>query len=165
MMPPSFDPNCFDRGQESESDDDSIFVPFADLFSLLSLTVIYVVLTFGQTVPDSNSEPLVAATLQGSGAGKPIDPAAAYVMLRAVNDTVQFEVVKNGEAFDQAVPLTGAGTKIPEDWLKKTLSHGSQPSIIYVYLPDKETTIIVKALLTDTERFLHANFTNVRLAL
>jgi hypothetical protein len=148
---------------EDESDEDSIFIPFADLFSLLSVTVIYVVLTFGQTVPGT-SQPVVAATLQGTGPGKPIDPTSVYVSLREVSGTVQFIVERNGTTWDQTVPIAGAETRVPEIWLKETIARGSEPSMVYVFLPESEKSIVVKALSTDTQRFLRAHFRNVRFA-
>jgi hypothetical protein len=161
MSPSSLD---LDIGAEDGSDEDSIFVPFADLFSLLSLTVIYVVLTFGQMVPNA-SEPVVVANMQGSGPGKPIDPAAAYVSLMSDGNAVRFYVTRSGNQLDLAVPLRGADTKVPEDWLRETISRGSKPSTIYVYLPPSENDVVIKALFTDVHRFVRANFENVRLAL
>jgi hypothetical protein len=153
-----------DTAVEAESDEDSVFVPIADLFTLLSLTVIYVVLTFGQTVPSLRSEPVIAARLQGTGEGKPIDPTAVYLSLSHKEAAVVFEITRNGIVMDKSVPMEGNLTKVPKDWILGTLSAGAPPRTIYVYLAPNEDDFVVKALLTDTERFMRSRFPNVRVA-
>ncbi len=148
---------------QDEDDDDSIFLPYADLFSLLSVTILYVVLTFGQTTPVA-SQPVSQVVQQGSGPGKPIDPLAAYVTLREGDGTVVFSITRGGLQVEQTVDQRAAATHIPETWLRETLSQNEEPPVIYIYLLESEQSLLVRALFTDTQRFLRANFKNVRLA-
>ena len=144
------------------NEEDTVFVSLADLFSLLSLTIIYVVLTFGQTTFNS-TEPVVSATLEGSGPGKPIDPAAVYVSLERRENTIVFRVFQNGVAAENAVPASGSQSTVPEDWLKNAISR-TQHGTIFLYLGPKEQNLIVKALFVDTQRFLGSVFPNVQVA-
>lgn len=146
------------------NEDDSIFVPIADLFSLLSLTLIYLVLTFGQPVPIFQQE-LIVSTSQGPGLGKPIDPGAAYVSLSKLNNSACFEITRNGITVDKLVPFSANNTEVPESWMLETIAHeGVQPATIYVFLSEKENDFVIKALFTDTQRFLRKKFRNVRTA-
>jgi hypothetical protein len=147
---------------DEENDEDTIFVSLADLFSLLSLTIIYVVLTFGQTTFNS-TEPVVSATLEGSGPGKPIDPAAVYVSLERRENSVVFLVIQNGVATERAVPASGSQSTVPESWLKNAISR-MQHGTIYLYLGPKEQDLVVKALFVDAQRFLGSVFPNVQVA-
>jgi hypothetical protein len=148
-----------------DGDEDSVFVSLADLFSLLSLTVIYIVLTFGQTVP-SSSEPVAAASLEGSGPGKPISPDDTYVSIQSRGPTAVFRITRNGIESDQEAPLEATTTpKIPEEWLLSTLAKQTGSGTIFLYLPPSENSLAIKALFTDMARLLKAHFTNLHVAL
>jgi hypothetical protein len=144
------------------NDEDTIFVSLADLFSLLSLTIIYVVLTFGQTNFNS-TEPVVSATLEGVGPGKPIDPAAVYVSLELRGNSIMFLVTQNGVSTEHAVPASGPQSAVPESWLKSAISR-TQHGTIYLYLGPKERDLVVKALFVDAQRFLGSVFLDVEVA-
>jgi hypothetical protein len=150
---------------DDAEEEDSVFVSLADLFSLLSLTIIYVVLTFGQTVPAASTEPVVAATLEGSGPGKPINPQDTYVSIQSRGASVLFRVARNGLEFDQEAIADGASLKIPAQWLLGALGTDAANGTIYLYLPPSEKSVVVEALFTDTARLLRSRFTNVSVAL
>jgi hypothetical protein len=150
---------------DSETDDDGVFVPIADLFSLLSLTVIYTVLTFGQTVPVTTEvEHVVQATLEGSGPGKPIDPRDVYLTFGVGQGGIVFYLTRNGTTSTQAIPFEGASAKVPEEWILATIARLGPPPTLYLYLAPTDN-LALKALFTDTQRFLGANYRNVQVAL
>jgi hypothetical protein len=154
-----------DTALHEAGEEDSIFVSLADLFSLLSLTVIYVVLTFGQTVPSTSIEPVVSATLEGSGPGKPIDPNDIYVSLQSSATGVTFIVVRNGVELHQEIALDSGRPQIPEQWLLSVLTAFTKEAgrgTIFLYLAPNENNVTVEALCFDTLRFLKANFTNLQ---
>jgi hypothetical protein len=151
----------FDISPEDSGDDDTVFVSLADLLTVLSLTIIYITLTFGQTVPKSLSEPIVAAAFEGTGPGKPINPDDTYLTLRCLAETVEFRVVRNGSESSFAVSVHVQLPAIPEQWLLSVMSTASPNAAIYIYLPTGENDILVKAFFADSARFLHERFGNV----
>jgi hypothetical protein len=149
---------------DESGEEDPVFISLADLFSLLSLAVIYMVVTFGQSVPLNASDAVVSATRQGVGPGKPIDPNAVYVSLLRNQDAIDLRVVKAGIPADQSIPLLGEHTRIPEEWLLNTIGD-EVGGVIYIYVPPSEESLIIKGLAVDTERVLRARYPSVREAL
>jgi hypothetical protein len=148
-----------DIPQEDAGDEDTVFVSLADLFSLLSLTIIYVVLTFGQTTP-ANSEPVVASSFSGTGPGERVDPQDIYVTLEGRPEGIAFRVIQRDTPVEKTIPVTQEVPQIPKDWLLQTIPQ-SHSGMIYVYLSPEENDRTVRALFTDVEEFLCHSFQRV----
>lgn len=155
-------PNFLDSTPEDSSDEDTVFVSLADLFSLLSLVTIYLVITFGQPRPTPTSEAVVPSALEGVGAGKAIDPHDTYLTIRKMPLGIEFRVVRTEGHMEQTVPENAGAFRVPEEWLLKALPKETKNGTIYLYLSDEETSLSVRALFTDTQRFLSGKFENLR---
>ena len=154
-----------DRDTSDFEEDDSTFVSIADLFSLLSLAIIYVAIIFGQGSPQSPTAPVVAATLEGSGPGRPIDPLAAYLSVSRIGDSIDFSVTQGGVTIEKRLRYSNPPPRIPERWITGALDRRPTPATIYVFLSPSERDPVVESLFIDTERFVRTEFHNVRAAM
>lgn len=130
----------FDAGGSGE--DDSPFLSIADFFSLISLAVIYIVISFAPQSPFSNAGiESVTATAVPSGMTSTLDPRFAYVAVLGTTQGVLVRIVppQNQTRVQRNFPLSGTGEQEASRWALQILSRSAKPMRVLIYMHSDET--------------------------
>lgn len=107
-----------DRGLQAE--DDSPFLSIADFFSLISLSLIYLIVTFSPAAPvnDSAVEAITGAA-SGTGPASATPTRIAYVVLVPSSTGLLVRVIQPGAdtPAEHEFKLTDAGTLAASGWI------------------------------------------------
>lgn len=121
---------------ERLAEDDSPFLSMADFFSLISLTVIYVIIAFSPQSPlTKNSVDLVTAMASATGPASEIDNRVAYVSVLSFAPQLALRVVPAGRGHLQE-RLIARRSPLSEqvEWLRATLSTGIAAERVVFYM-------------------------------
>lgn len=130
--------NELDAGQSP--DDDSPFLSMADFFSLISLTLIYIVIVFAPQSPAvESSVDAIRAVAQGTGPASPIDTEIAYMAIFSEQDNFLLRYMHaSATAQEELFPISAGGQTKGKDWLLAQLQTGEPPKRIVFYIRSNE---------------------------
>jgi hypothetical protein len=152
------DDNALMLAHESDAENDSVFIPIADLFTLLSLSVIYVILVFGTPTGAQTTEPVLTAAQPGTGPGAAINPLDVYVSMATAGNLITYSITRGGVTYHDSVSSRQLSAALPADWLTNKLLAMKPERFVIVYLPPNENSDLIKSRYTDAERLVHQLF-------
>jgi hypothetical protein len=143
---------------ERLAEDDSPFLSMADFFSLISLTVIYIIIAFSPQSPlTQNSFDVMTALASATGPASEIDNRVAYVSVLSFAPQLALRVVPAGRGqVRERLIAPRSPTDEHLEWLRTTLSSGTPPEKVVFYMgADDESGDahrLFHELLKDTKR-------------
>lgn len=141
-----------DLDESGSAEDDSPFLSIADFFSLISLAVIYIVISFAPQSPFANAGiESVTTTAVPSGMTSTLDPRFAYVSVLDSSQGVLVRIIpaQNQSPKQRNFPLTEAGEHSALQWTLRTLRAPVQPKRVFVYIHVDEPTGEVHKVFDD----------------
>lgn len=128
-----------ERGSSAE--DDSPFLSIADFFSLVSLTVIYLIITFSPQapVPESAIE-AISGTASGTGPASATDAQTAYVAVLGQGDGLVVRVIVPGAstAEERQFALSDEGIGGANNWALSRLMSAPATERVMFYMNTSE---------------------------
>lgn len=148
-----------------EGEQDPVFISIADLFSLLSLAVIYVMLVSSVSPTLQQSMPVFQAVRQESGQGTPIDPHDLYFSIARSGSQVLYFATRNGQTTSEVAQHNSSEITLPAAWVKSTIANDPSIHRIYVVITAGERDLVIRSSLIDMLLFLNAQgYSNVQIA-
>lgn len=129
--------------QVQHAEDDSPFLSMADFFSLISLTVIYIVIAFSPQSPLSRqSVQIVSGVATASGPAADIDNRITYVSVLPNEQGVLLRVVSagHGSIRERVVDSSEFAVVAAEQWLLERLNTEPVPEEVVFYFGAKDRT-------------------------
>jgi hypothetical protein len=130
-----------------QSEDDSPFLSIADFFSLISLTLIYLVITFSPSAPavDSAIE-AVTGTATGTGPASAADTRIAYVAVLSGEDgSLLVRLIPPGASApdEKQFDLSDTGTDAASHWILSRLARNPEIDrvMFYMNVDDKQIRV------------------------
>jgi hypothetical protein len=143
---------------ERLAEDDSPFLSMADFFSLISLTVIYIIIAFSPQSPlTQNSIDLMTAVASATGPASEIDNRVAYVSVLSFAPQLALRVVPAGRGqMQERLIAPRSPTNEQVEWLRTTLSTGTAAERVVFYMgaddESGEAHRLFHQLLKDTKK-------------
>lgn len=122
--------------------DDSPFLSIADFFSLISLAVIYIVISFAPQSPFSNTGiESVTATAVPTGLTSTLDPRFAYVSVLGASEGVLVRIIpaRNQAPKQRNFGLDVTGENNARQWVLQTLRDSARPKRVLIYMRSDES--------------------------
>jgi hypothetical protein len=141
-----------DLDASGSAEDDSPFLSIADFFSLISLAVIYIVISFAPQSPFSNTGiESVTATAVPTGLTSTLDPHLAYISVLGTSQGALIRIIpaQNQSPNQRAFSLGGTGEQAAKLWVLQTLAGSAHPKRVLIYLHSDETRDDVHKLFDD----------------
>jgi hypothetical protein len=144
----------------SLSEDDSPFLSIADFFSLVSLTVIYLVITFSPQTPATESAiEAVTGTASGTGPASAVNTKLAYVAVLGGGGLVVRVILPGSDAAeDKQFDASEKGGAEAQAWVLSKL--GSQPDIerVMLYMNSGESRGELHKAFNELTHEVHKHF-------
>ena len=139
---------------DDAAEQDSVFISAADLFSLLSLAVIYVVVMSNPSAVPLRSELVVQAAIQQSGQGQPIDPDVLYFWMARTGATVTFYAELNERRNHWPVQPGVNGVAIPKAWIDEMIQRDPTLHRIFLVISPHQSDAVIRSAFVDMLAFL-----------
>lgn len=141
-----------DPAAAGSAEDDSPFLSIADFFSLISLAVIYIVISFAPQSPFSNTGiESVTTTAVPTGFTSTLDPQLAYVSVLGTSQGVLVRIIpaQNEAPMQREFSLAGTGEHDAKQWALQKLAGSAKPKRVLVYMRSDESRDDVHHLFDD----------------
>lgn len=144
--------------EERQAEDDSPFLSMADFFSLISLTVIYIIIAFSpQSSLSQNAIDVTTAVASAAGPASEINNRVAYVSILSSASKVVLRVVPAGQgSIQERLVAANSPTSEAVEWLQATLSVGPKAEKVLFFMGAEDRSgaahLLFHELLRDTKR-------------
>jgi hypothetical protein len=141
--------------------DDSPFLSIADFFSLIALTVIYIVIVFSpQSQISQTAVEAITGTATNVGPASPLQNKIAYVGLLPDGARVLIRVIhpEAGPVEERGISLSEEGYNSALAWLAMTLREGPAPTRVLFYLDGGESRAEANRLFLALVNATHRQF-------
>jgi hypothetical protein len=143
-------------------DDDSPFLSIADFFSLISLSLIYLIVTFSPSAPPSESAiETITGVASGAGPASAVPVRIAYVAVSSSQERLLVRVIQPGAAApdERQFELSDVGTRAASYWILNELLGNSDVERVAFYMDVNERVNQVHKSFLQMVAAAHAEFT------